>query len=245
MPPPRGAGGPLPTYVYVHGGDNVAGYPSLRATLAARAGVVVVALPYRLGPLGFLPLDAPATGGGYVTNAAMRDLVLGLEWVRDNAAAFGGDPTRVTVGGQSAGAVNIITLLAVPAAQGLFSQWFMESGAIGGWRASYALPAGAHFTDAANCKGPPPAVLACLRAASTEALKAASATLATPLTASYVGDDVLPRAPGRVLLEGGGAVNVTAALVFTRGGRATTSCRAPSSPTAPWTMPRRTRCSPA
>jgi para-nitrobenzyl esterase len=114
--PDLGAAG-LPVLVWIHGGGFTGGCnasPWYRGGPFARDGVVLVSINYRLGVEGFLELpDAPA-------NRAVRDWVRALEWVRENIAAFGGDPERVTIGGQSAGGTACATLLGVPAARGLF-----------------------------------------------------------------------------------------------------------------------------
>ena len=128
-----GPGPPLPVLVWVHGGANVTGsnaqlghlYPGEQ--LAAR-GVVCVSLNYRLGLHGFLHL--PNQG---VTNLALRDLLAGLQWVQDEIAGFGGDPANVTVMGQSAGAINLATLLSSPRAEGLLHKAILLSGAPAKW----------------------------------------------------------------------------------------------------------------
>jgi para-nitrobenzyl esterase len=90
---------------------------------------VVVTVAYRLGVFGFLDM-APLLGAEYAGsgNNALRDLICALEWVHENIAAFGGDPRRVTVGGESAGAKLTDVLMGVPKAQGLFAQMISESG---------------------------------------------------------------------------------------------------------------------
>lgn len=87
----------------------------------ARDGVVLVTLNYRVNEDGFLKLEGGDSDNG------VRDMILGLTWVRDNIAAFGGDPARVTVFGQSAGGTHITSLLASPLARGLFSQAIIQS----------------------------------------------------------------------------------------------------------------------
>jgi para-nitrobenzyl esterase len=120
-PPER----PLPVLVFVHGGGFVAG--SNHATLLngatfARDGVIFVGVSYRLGVTGFASVpDAP-------DNRGALDVVAALRWVQDEIAAFGGDPTRVTLAGQSAGATLVGTLLADPEARGLFSAAIIQSG---------------------------------------------------------------------------------------------------------------------
>ena len=90
---------------------------------------MVVSINYRLGAFGFLHLEeifgAEFAGSG---NLGILDQVLALEWVRDNIAAFGGDPDRVTIFGESAGGMSVGTLLGLPAAQGLFAQAIVQSG---------------------------------------------------------------------------------------------------------------------
>jgi para-nitrobenzyl esterase len=125
-----GTGGPLrPVLVWVHGGGFTGGSgrnPWYNGTSFARNGVVVVTVNYRLGALGFLHLGDDLTGSG---NCGVLDQVAALEWVRDNIAAFGGDPARVTIFGESAGGMSVGALLGMPAASGLFQQAIPQSGA--------------------------------------------------------------------------------------------------------------------
>lgn len=109
--------GRLPVLVYIHGGGYTSGSPASAwydGGTFARDGVIVVTLSYRLGFDGFAAID------GAPSNRGVRDWLAALEWVRDEIAAFGGDPARVTIGGQSAGAGAVLTLLSMPAARGLF-----------------------------------------------------------------------------------------------------------------------------
>jgi carboxylesterase type B len=87
--------------------------------------VIVVTINYRLGALGFV--DFSSFGEGFDSNVALRDVIAALRWVRDNIAAFGGDPDRVTVFGESAGAGIVTKLLAVPSAAGPFSRAIAQS----------------------------------------------------------------------------------------------------------------------
>jgi para-nitrobenzyl esterase len=127
----------LPVMVWIHGGGNSIGDASLYdgGFLAAAHGVVVVAVQYRLGPFGWLrhaslradpALSAEDRSGNYGT----LDLVQALRWVERNPAAFGGDPERVTVFGESAGGRNTFTLLQSPLAAGLFSRAIVQSGGL-------------------------------------------------------------------------------------------------------------------
>lgn len=131
---PAGGGGGRPVMVWIHGGAFTSGTgqsPTYDGTsFAARGDLVVVTINYRLGFLGFLHLadlggEAFAASG----NCGILDQVAALEWVRDNIAAFGGDPTRVTIFGESAGGMSVGTLMAAPAARGLFQRAILQSGA--------------------------------------------------------------------------------------------------------------------
>ncbi len=121
-----------PVLVWIHGGGFVTGSGSQAiydgGALARRGDVVVVSINYRLGALGFL---APEGNHGATWNPGLLDQVRALEWVRDNIAACGGDPGNVTVFGESAGAMSVATLMAMPAAAGLFHKAVAQSGATG------------------------------------------------------------------------------------------------------------------
>ncbi len=118
-----------PVLVWVHGGAFQLGAGSLGVydgtRLATATDTVVVTFNYRLGAFGFLVLDDPST----TPNVGLLDQVAALEWVRDNVAAFGGDPDRVTVFGESAGGGSVLSLLSMPAASGLFHRAIVQSGA--------------------------------------------------------------------------------------------------------------------
>ncbi|RSK46539.1 carboxylesterase/lipase family protein [Hymenobacter perfusus] len=122
-----------PVVVWVHGGafTGGSGQENDTWTFAAQDTVVAVSFNYRLGSLGFLELDSQL-GPQYAQagNCGLLDAVAALRWVRQNIAAFGGDPNRVTVMGESAGAKLVGALLVTPAAQGLFQQVILESGAV-------------------------------------------------------------------------------------------------------------------
>lgn len=125
--------GARPVMVWIHGGGYAVGSGSWPlydgANLARRGDVVVVTVNHRLGALGYLHLGAIA-GEEFATsgNNGQLDLVASLEWVRDNIAAFGGDPGNVTVFGESGGGAKISTLLAMPSARGLFHRAVIQSG---------------------------------------------------------------------------------------------------------------------
>ncbi|WP_114226805.1 MULTISPECIES: carboxylesterase/lipase family protein [Sphingomonas] len=114
-----------PVMVWIHGGGFVVGSkdaPVTDGSEFARSGVVCVAINYRMGIDGFLPIP------GVPTNLGLRDMLCALAWVRDNIAAFGGDPANVTVFGESAGAMAIANLITSPLATGLFRRAIVESG---------------------------------------------------------------------------------------------------------------------
>jgi para-nitrobenzyl esterase len=123
-----------PVMVWIHGGGFTIGSGSQPiydgSALARRGDVVLVTVNYRLGPLGYLRL-ADVTGGKIAAsgNEGMLDQVAALEWVRDNTDEFGGDPGNVTIFGESAGGMSVGTLLAMPAARGLFDKAIPQSGA--------------------------------------------------------------------------------------------------------------------
>ncbi len=122
----------LPVFVWVHGGGNVEGsgeWPPLGPALAEQ-GIVVVSFNYRLGALGFLVDRAlTAESGQHVSgNYGHLDQIEALRWVRRNIARFGGDPAKVTLGGESSGALDVCNLMASPPATWLFQRALMESG---------------------------------------------------------------------------------------------------------------------
>jgi para-nitrobenzyl esterase len=120
-----------PVMVWTHGGAYTTGSGSSAVydgSAFARRDVVLVTLNYRLHIFGFTDLEGRAQGFDGSANAGIADLVMGLEWVRDNIAAFGGDPDNVTIFGESAGAALIGSLLAAPSAQGLFRRAICQSG---------------------------------------------------------------------------------------------------------------------
>jgi para-nitrobenzyl esterase len=126
---------PLPVMVFIHGGGYILGSsatPLYDGAALARRGCVYVSVNYRLGALGCLDLSSLSTPDITIdSNLFLRDLTMALRWVKDNISAFGGDPDKVTIFGESAGAHITATLLAVPAAEGLFARAIAESPASG------------------------------------------------------------------------------------------------------------------
>ena len=129
---PAGGGEKLPVLVFVHGGALQTGQPwyaDYSGEGLARRGVIVVNFGYRLGVFGFLAAEELAAEDphGSTGNYGLMDQIKALEWVRDNIAAFGGDPDNVTLAGESAGAVCVSALCTSPQAEGLFRRAVLES----------------------------------------------------------------------------------------------------------------------
>jgi len=123
--------GRRPVMVWIHGGSNRAG--STAGTVTSRItdrGVVLVAIQYRLGLLGFLAPRGAAVAGT-AGNYGLQDQLVALRWVRANITKFGGDPDNVTLFGESAGSQDVSLMLAAPAANGLFAKAILESGTPG------------------------------------------------------------------------------------------------------------------
>jgi para-nitrobenzyl esterase len=125
-----------PVFVWIYGGGFISGsagcaiYDGLEY---AKKGIVFVSINYRVGALGFMAHpELTKEGNGSSGNYGLMDQVAALQWVKENIAAFGGDPSNVTIGGQSAGSISVYSLIASPAARGLFQRAIAESGGIFG-----------------------------------------------------------------------------------------------------------------
>jgi para-nitrobenzyl esterase len=134
---PQSDGTDLPVYFWIHGGGNSMGSASDEtyngARIAGRSDMVVVSTNYRLGPLGWFAHSSLRSGeaGSEADdsgNFGTLDLIQALEWVRDNIEAFGGDPDNVTMAGESAGAINVLSLMISPPADDLFHRAIIQSG---------------------------------------------------------------------------------------------------------------------
>jgi para-nitrobenzyl esterase len=130
---PNPSSGRRPVMVWLHGGGFASGSGSYGIyegrELARKHDVVAISINHRLNILGFLYLAQYGGKWASASNVGMLDIVAALEWVRDNIAAFGGDPRNVTIYGQSGGAGKVSTLMAMPSARGLFHRAIAESGA--------------------------------------------------------------------------------------------------------------------
>jgi para-nitrobenzyl esterase len=127
------AGARAPVMVWIHGGGLTAGHggePTYDGTALAKRGIVLVTINYRLGPLGYLvhPLLAAESEQHASGNYGTLDQIAALKWVQQNIAAFGGDPGRVTIFGESAGSWSVNHLVATPLAKGLFQRAIGQSG---------------------------------------------------------------------------------------------------------------------
>ena len=215
--PEPGPGARLPVLVWLHGGALTRGssaVPVYDGHTFARDGVVCVSINYRLGVEGYgLFPDAPA-------NAGLRDQIAALEWVRDSIAAFGGDPDRVTVAGQSAGAISTGALLAAPRAQGLFRRAVLQSGApevsdrdkvrrmVRRTAARLKIPATAEAFAAADRDQ--------LLRAQAEVGRFSRPVLGGPGFGLVVDGDVLPRDPLEALVDGATSPGVDLIMGWTR-----------------------------
>lgn len=135
-PPGASGGSALPVMVFIHGGAFVTGTGGAQlyrgAYLAAKGNVVVVTINYRLGPFGFLSAANPAGGLTLRGNQGLLDQQKALQWVQQAIAPFGGDPAKVTIFGESAGAMSVgLHLFSVPGSAGLFRAAIMESNPMG------------------------------------------------------------------------------------------------------------------
>ena len=170
--PADAAGQALPVMVWIHGGYNVWGrsgsYDGSR--LAKDGNVIVVAVQYRLGPLGWFAhpyvRDSARDPEDAAASFATLDLIASLRWVRDNIAVFGGDPNKVTIFGESAGGHNVVTLLASPLAGGLFHRAIVQSGAF------ESLSLAEAQGDEGSVRNPSNEIVARLGAMDPEALRA-------------------------------------------------------------------------
>lgn len=164
---------PRPVLVFVHGGGFVGGSGSSPTyegrALSAAQDVVVVTLNYRLGPLGFMAHAALSSeaAGGAASNFGLLDQQAALTWVRDNIAAFGGDPRNVTLFGESAGGISVCYQLLSPGAAGLFGRAIVQSGPCSTFKPPTQTEAeaqGAVLASKVGCAGGDPrAVASCLR----------------------------------------------------------------------------------
>jgi para-nitrobenzyl esterase len=193
VPADTPAGARLPVMVYLHGGSNLVGGPFTNADGFVARGVIMVTVAARLGVFGYAGHPVlSAEGGGPSGEYGLLDQIAAFGWVRDNIAAFGGDPTNVTLSGYSAGSADGFALVASPLARGLFRQAALPTAT---WPEGVPIAGaealGLSVADAVGCTATSD-VAACLRAASAEDL-----VLAFGLhdLQPWTGGTVLPRSP--------------------------------------------------
>ena len=204
----------VPVMVWIHGGSNTAGSGEAagfdQRTLVRR-GLVLVTINYRLGALGFLAHPALARESAHHAsgNYGLMDQIAALQWVRKNIATFGGDADRVTVAGQSAGAMDVSLLMTSPLARGLFRGAIAESGAVSVFQGSRTRGEAEELGRklAAELKMPDGDAIAGLRLVPPveilEAAKRATGGDRTGLETSVDGW-VLPKRPTEIFAAGGG-----------------------------------------
>ena len=177
------AGEMLPVMLWIHGGALLTGESDDYgpAKLVNPGRVIVVTINYRLGYFGFLAESGLDAEGHLAANYGLQDQQFAMDWVRRNIAGFGGDSSRVTVFGESAGGLSVLSNLASPTAYGLFSRAIVESG---GYALSLPTLAAAEATGnaVAGALGCAPADTACLRAASTSQVLATEASAGLSVT---------------------------------------------------------------
>ena len=190
---PVGAKAKLPVMVWIYGGGFIQGASQrYDGSNLARHGVVVVTLNYRLGRLGFFAHPA-LTKAGEGADFGFLDQIAALKWVRANIARFGGDPTNVTIFGESAGAISVNYLMTSPLATGLFVKAISESGfgRTAGKSLTQAEAVGADFAKANGVTGDGPAAAAALRALPVSALTAPVDGLTRPDSPGPIIDGVV------------------------------------------------------
>jgi carboxylesterase type B len=193
-------GAKLPVLFWIHGGGNVSGSgDQFDGSLLAQAeNIIVVTINYRLGPFGILAL--PGLSGAEPTgNFSLLDMEAALRWTRSNIAAFSGDPSKVTIAGESAGGMAVCSLLASPPANGLFSAAIMESGSCRGNSEAIAEAEALAVAKAAGCPTAATAA-ACMRGQSEATVLSAGASF-IPVWYTYGGPD-LPVSPLQAIESG-------------------------------------------
>ena len=194
--------GRLPVLVMIHGGGliNGSGDQHDGSLIVNTDHIVVVSINYRLGVFGFL--DVPGLGTSPFTangNYGLLDQEAALRWVQRNIGAFGGDPGRVTIAGESAGGWSMCALMSSPPARGLFSAAIMESGSCASRPTADARSAGLAFAAQAGCTVAATAA-ACLRNTQEPTLLDASAGLSSEEFTS--GGPELPMPPAQAVASG-------------------------------------------
>ncbi|WP_405163883.1 carboxylesterase family protein [Nocardia sp. NBC_01499] len=207
---PAGSHTDLPVLVWIHGGSLISGagsdYGPQKFLTGTEGPMIVVTINYRLGTLGFLADKSLKDTNGDVGNYGFQDQQFALKWVQRNITAFGGDPAKVTIAGESSGSNSVCTHLAAPGSAGLFRAAIMQSGACVPWQSERDAETAA-TTTATGLGCPDPATTAtCLRELPVSAILTAQAQQTNGLTGipflGTVGTPFLPRSPEQGLKDG-------------------------------------------
>ncbi|KAF8856038.1 alpha/beta-hydrolase [Acephala macrosclerotiorum] len=200
----------LPVKVWLYGGGEAAGGisdPLYNGCNLAEEGALLVSINYRLGSLGFLALES----AGITGNFGIEDILLGLQWIQDNIAAFGGSTKKVLLFGQSAGATNAFIVSTLPQATSLINSVISESGAgrdVATSDVAYTL--GASYADSLNCSD-----AACLRSKTTAELNATAPELpGTIIYSSLHPNTFQPYIDGKIIASQPSAVGTKVPTVY-------------------------------
>jgi para-nitrobenzyl esterase len=194
-PHPAQSGTRHPVMVWIYGGGLFSGESNdYDASRLALTGTIVVTFNYRIGALGFFSQPAINAEGHAYANYGLMDQLAALRWVKSNIAAFGGDPSNVTIFGQSGGGTSVLAHLASPTASGLFERAIVQSGThIEPYPPEEALSAGKAFAAAAGC---PDQSAQCLRGLSVTQILQHQARIAQHVAASF------PVIDGQIVTQG-------------------------------------------
>jgi para-nitrobenzyl esterase len=188
----------LPVYVFIHGGGFINGSSNQAdmTEIVEKAGVVGVSFNYRLGALGFFSHPDVKDSGDF----GLMDQQAALLWVHENITVFGGDPTRVTLGGESAGGYSVCAHLAAPGSAGLFAQAMMQSGSCVSIPLAQAQKNAREISDAVGCTGPDAAE--CLRSVPVGKLIDVPYPPYGVVALPTDGTSLLPAAPRKAVADG-------------------------------------------
>jgi para-nitrobenzyl esterase len=203
---------PLPVMVWIHGGGYVTGTGAdyLASGLSSKGQVIVVTINYRLGPFGFMAHPAfTAESAGASGNYGLLDQQAAIRWARRNAAAFGGDPSNITIFGESAGGGSVCSHLASPAMRGMFQRAIIESGPCTAPLYQSLQAAEAIGQGIASDNGCPTTAgadaAACLRALPVDTLIKSEGSVELTSSVSFFpayGGPVFPMSPGDAIASG-------------------------------------------
>lgn len=199
-----------PVFVWIYGGANASGMgddPAYDGTSFAKNGVIYVTFNYRVGPLGFY--DFSIYDDSFDSNCGVADQIAALRWVKENIAAFGGDPDNITIAGESAGGTAVYDMLAAPSAKGLFRRAIAQSGLAAG-ACQYPRTTRLNLDLYLDKLGVKPDELSRLREMTPEEMKPAALWLMAENNRVYPGifvpgpvkDDLIPEYPWEAMAKG-------------------------------------------